>query len=204
MRQLHDQGFSHATMSGDAWSCCHEMIGCDHDGKRYPENWTWQRYMPKLNIALDKRLRVGYFGGINLSSNIGKNVATPESPIYHEDIHNSYGSVMYSDPLPCGIPTITRTWPDDYQLYIAEIRCKLKLRPGLEPWFQFKNGIDNIIEGWSYGTLVEQTREWHELTLTSVDIATISQWYEMEIDPEYEAVFYIFKAKVGLLQPYIE
>lgn len=111
---------------------------------------------------------------------------------------------MYSDPLPCGIPTLSRYWPDDYQLYIAEVRLKMKLRPGLMPWYQFKNQIDNILENWEYGTLVEETKTWHELTLTSIDLATLSQWYELEFDEEYDNMFFVFKTKTGLLQPYID
>lgn len=111
---------------------------------------------------------------------------------------------MYADPLPFGIPTITHDWPDDYQLYVAELRVKYHLREGLKPWLTFKTGIDNLLEGWDYGTLIEETEQWHQVMLTSVDIATISQWYEIEIDDEFEPTFYIFKAKEGLLRPYID
>lgn len=204
MLDLHARGFSKSTLSGDAWNCAKQMIGSDKDGKAYPENWTWNKNFPKLPIALDQRLRKGYFGGINYSSNWGRNDATEERPIWHEDINSSYPSTMYADPLPVGIPTMTHEWPDDYQLYVAEVKLKMTLKEGLRPWFQFKTAYDYIIEGWDYGTLVEQTYEWHEMTLTSVDLITLSQWYDLEFNEDYENTFFIFKSYTGLLAPYID
>lgn len=204
MSDLHKKGFAKATLSGDAWTCCKQIIGADPHGKTYPHNWKWERNFPHIPIELDKRLRKGYIGGINYSANWGENVATADRPIYHEDIHSSYPSTMYADPLPCGIPTMTTEWPDDYQLYVAEIRVKMTIKEGLKPWYQFKHAYDNIIENWEYGTLVEQTREWHDMTLTSVDLITLSQWYDLEFDHDYPETFFIFKSCEGMLAPYID
>lgn len=204
MRKLHREGFFKATASGDAWSCCKRMIGADKEGKSYKDNYLWNKSFPILDVNLDKALRRGYFGGINLSFNQGTNVSSSEDrPIYHEDIHNSYGSVMYADPLPYGQPTVTSEWPSDKHTYVAFIRCKLTLKEGLLPWLQFKSQVDNVIEGWDAGTLIEQTCEYHDMCLTSVDLRTISQWYEIELDEDYKSVFYVFLTKEGLLVPYI-
>ena len=61
-----------------------------------------------------------------------------------------------------------------------------------------------MIEGWESGSLIEDTMLWHEVVLTSVDLATISQWYEIEVDDDYDSVFYIYKTKSGFLVPYID
>ena len=111
---------------------------------------------------------------------------------------------MYWDPMPRGVPTLTHRWPLNCVLFLADLRVKMKLREGLRPWYQFRNGVDNIIEGWDHGTLVEETQYYHNLTLTSVDIAILSDWYELDFDENYEPTFAIFKSREGILVPYID
>ena len=199
MRDLHRKGYTRATLSGDAWACAREMIGSS-DGQRHASYLKWDKYFPRLSIALDSALRPGYFGGVNYSANPG----THEGGIVHFDIHNSYGSVMMWARMPYGIPTETEDWPRESDLFIANVRIKLKLREGLRPWFQFKNGTDNIIEGWEHGTLVTETKEFHVLTLSSVDLDILDDWYEIEFDDEFDERFWVFQSKEGLLAPYIE
>ena len=205
MRQLHDPknngGFPRATLSGDAWACVKKMFS---KGKGFQgENWRWDYYFPKLSREVDDFVRGAYFGGINYSSNKGVNRAGA-LPIYHEDIHNSYGAVMMWDPLPFGVPVVTHSWPLEGVLYVADIEIRLKLRKGLKGWYQFKNGIDNILEGWPHGTIVEETKYYHRLRLTSIDLASLSDWYEVDINPEYEPTFMIFKSKSGIIKDYLD
>lgn len=214
MRQLHkgnEDGmkFDRATLSGDAWKIVKDMIGTS-DGKHHSDrdNWRWDNFFPRLPTALDQRIRKAYFGGINLSPqhNHGILKATDDRPIYHEDIHNSYGAVMLYRPLPIGMPTLTHEWPCDGILYIAEVRIKMRLKDDYKGngWFQFKNGIDNVIEGWEHGTIVEDTEQWHELSLTSIDLDLIEDWYDVEYDPWYKPSFLCFNDRTGLLKPYID
>lgn len=199
MRDYHKSGFTHATMSGDAFNCAKQMIGSS-DGKQYPNYDRWDKLFPKLSYDLDAFCRRSYWGGINYSWNKGLN----KGGIRHYDIHNSYGSVMYWDPMPIGVPTLTHRWPLNGVLFIADLRVKMKLREGLRPWYQFRNGIDNIIEGWDHGTLVTETKHYHNLSLTSVDLAILSDWYEIDFDENYEPTFAIFKSRAGILVPYID
>ena len=194
-RKLHAEGFSRATLSGDAWNCCKKMIGTS-DGKSHgSDNWKWDYYFPRLNVDLDRTLRHGYSGGINISRHQGRNdayvmnpdiagldmfmeerpqpIISEDLPIKHYDIHNSYGKTLRDDFLPFGLPTYTEDWPPCRCLYVAKIRVKLTLKEGLIPWWQFKNGVDDVIEGWPHGTQVTQTYHWHDLTLTSVDLETL-------------------------------
>ena len=214
MQRLHkgnddNMRFDRCTLSGDAWKITKDMIGTS-DGKHhsYKDNWLWDMYFPRLPTALDMRCRKAYFGGINLSPthNHGLLVSSPERPIVHEDIHNSYGAVMMWRPLPIGLPSVTHEFPADGILYIAEIRIKLSIKEEYKdnPWFMFKNGVDNVIEGWEHGTIVTKTEEWHELSLTSIDLDLLEDWYDVEYDPWYKPSFLVFKSREGLLKPYID
>lgn len=186
-------------MSGDAFNCAKQMIGSS-DGKQYPDYDRWDKLFPKLSYELDSFCRIAYVGGVNFSANKGMN----EGSILHYDIHNSYGSVMYWDPMPIGIPTLTHKWPLDGVLFIADLRMKLRIRDGLKPWFSFHNGLDDIIEGWEHGTLIEKTYHYHNMVLTSVDLAILSDWYDIDFDESYVPTFAIFKSRAGILVPYID
>ena len=199
MRDYHKNGFTRATMSGDAWMCAKQMIGSS-DGRQHQSYAKWDKYFPRLPLALDRAIRAAYFGGINYSWCKGIN----QGRISHYDIHNSYGAVMMWRPMPYGFPVETHEWPREDQHFVAHVRIKLTLREGLMPWFQFKNGLDNIIEGWDHGTLVRETKEWHTVSLTSVDLDILDDWYVIEFDDTFEPTFWIFRTKEGLLQPYLD
>ena len=198
MRAYHEEGFDRSTMSGDAWQCLKQMIGTT-DGKRHKEYYRWLNWFPQLSRDLDSRIRRAYFGGQNYSANKGVN----RGDIWHEDVHNMYGGVDFYDPLPVDVPLLTSKMPED-GLYIRECRLKMHLRKGMPPVFQFKNGIDNILEGWEHGTLVTDCKEWHDLSLTNIDIETYSMFYEFEFDESYPEQYLVFKSKVGLLTPFLE
>ena len=204
MSRLHSRaggGRNKSTASGDAWMLMKKYIGTDpRTGKRYKNDMKWQKLFPKLDTELDMRLRRGYMGGLNISMMQGLH----EGVITHEDVHSMYPTVMSYDPLPYGIPTMQFHCPRDGALYIVETRLKLRLKDGMFPWFQFKNVYDNQIEGWDYGTLIEETYQWHELTLTNVDLDILMDWYDVEFDPDYPHTYFVFLQKVGVFAGYIE
>lgn len=218
MQQLHRPNkdrlrFDRATLSGDAWHIAKDMISRDSKGRTHSGkyNMAWNRYFPRLPIEMDARIRRAYFGGINLSPihNHGIDYARDDMPITHEDIHNSYGGVMsgiQGYPLPYGSPTVTHEWPCDGILYVVELRIKLHIKPQYKgnEWYQFKNGIDNVIEDMEHGTPVSDTKEWHELSLTSIDLDLLEDWYDVEYEPYYKPTFYTFMSKLGLLKPYLD
>ena len=205
MISLHKGQRTASTASGDAWQWAQRMIGINpKTGKFNPTDKKWDWYFPHLDVELDQFLRHGYAGGLNISAHPGRNVATADRPIVHEDVHNMYGSVLMWDPLPIGYPTVSDKWPCDDFLYIAHVSIKLRLKDGMLPWFQFKEGVDNMIEGWPHGTIVEETYHWHEMILTSVDLTTLSHFYEIDFCPDFQPMFWIFKSKAGIFKDYLE
>ena len=205
MISLHEGQRTASTASGDAWQWAQRMIGINpKTGKFNPTDKKWDWYFPHLDVELDQFLRHGYAGGLNISAHPGHNIATADRPIVHEDVHNMYGSVLMWDPLPIGYPTVSDKWPCDDFLYIAHVSIKLRLKDGMLPWFQFKEGVDNMIEGWPHGTIVEETYHWHEMILTSVDLTTLSHFYEIEFCPDFQPMFWVFKSKAGIFREYLE
>ena len=187
-----------STASGDAWMLMKKYIA--GEGNNPSKDLRWQKYFPKLPTELDMRLRKGYTGGLNISMHRGEHTGI----ITHEDVHSMYPTVMSYDPLPYGIPTIQFEPPRDGALYIVETRIKLTLKDGMFAWLQFKNAYDNLIEGWEHGTLIEQTAEWHEMTLTNVDLDIIMDWYDVEFDKEYPHTYFVFLQKTGIFAGYID
>ena len=198
MDKMHLSGRVKSKASGDAWALMKRFIA--GEGKDTRRDLKWKKYFPKLPTELDLRLRRGYTGGLNISMHKGLH----EGVITHEDVHSMYPTVMSYDPLPYGIPTMQFHPPRDGALYIVETRLKFKLKDGMFPWFQFKNGLDYALEGAPYGSLIEETYQWHEMTLTNVDLDIMMDWYDVEFDPDYAHTFFVFLQKVGIFAGYIE
>lgn len=201
MQQMHARGANKATSSGDAWKGMHEII----NGPKWIKGQDkWTRLFPPLCYDLDKNLRPAYFGGINISRNLGLN----KGPITHEDRVSMYPGIMYGtdgEELPFGMPIyIGSVLPPDDVLYITRQRMKLSLKEGHIAWFSFKDGYDYAIEDYENGTVIEHTWEWHELTLCSVDLANLAEDYDIKIDPTFETETWIFKSEVGILRDYID
>jgi hypothetical protein len=186
MRLKHDTGMTRGTSAGDAWHAAKGMI-YGIGGKA-----LWAKYFPRVPLSEDREIRKAYLGGLNISEHKGKIELVPGTGIYHVDKHSMYPTVMKFYPLPCGRPAELYEEPL-CGLYIAKGRYKLHLKEGMIPWFTFKNKVDYDAEGIGPTEPVVDCREWHELTLTSVDIALIKGWYELEVDQEYpDAVWYAF------------
>ena len=204
MAQLHSRkggNRTKSTASGDAWMLMKKYIGTDpRTGKRFKNDLKWQKYFPRLATDFDMRLRKGYTGGLNISMKQGCH----EGVITHEDVHSMYPTVMSYDPLPYGIPTMQFFPPRDGALYIVETRMKMRLKEGMFPWFQFKNVYDYQIEHLEYGSIIEETNEWHEMTLTNVDLDVIMDWYDVEFDENYPHIYFVFLQKIGIFAGYIE
>ena len=207
MKHLHREGFRKATASGDTWHQAQEWLRKKRPGTKqaYPTNYKWDEYFPHIDLDLDMFWRRGYNGGLNISLHRGPNIATPQLPIVHEDVHNMYGGKMDQSPLPIGLPVISDNPPTiPGMLYIAHVMIKLDLKEGFFPWFQFKNGYDNQLEGLKQGDPVIYTTEFHELILTNVDLDLLSEWYNIEYDQDWEPKYWIFKSKVGIFTDYLD
>ena len=202
MATQHAQNHSKSTTSGDAWKDMHRVINGDF---YRPGQDKWSRLFPPLEYSTYKKLAHSYFGGINISEHRGECI---EAPITHEDRVSMYPSIMWGtegEKLPYGAPIyIGSELPPDDVLYITKQRLKLHIRENRIAWFMFKSGLDYAIEDIPYGTQIEDTYEWHELTLTSVDLYNLSLDYEIEMDAMYESETWIFKSECGILRPYVD
>lgn len=201
MQKLHSAGRRKATASGDAWQQMKRYIAGD---KRYKREFKWEHLFPHLTTDLDLRLRRAYCGGLNISMHPGRHDLDECGAITHEDVHSMYPTVMSYDPLPYGVPTLSDHPPRDGALYIAEVRIRFQLKEGMFPWFQFKNGADYVMEGIPFGTPVEAAYQWHEMALTNVDLDIMSDWYDIEFDPEYQPAYHVFLQRTGVFAGYIE
>lgn len=116
-----------------------------------------------------------------------------------------YGGKMDKSPLPIGLPIVSDKPPTiPGMLYIVHTMIKLDLKEGYFPWFQFKNGYDNHIEGLKTGEPVIYTQEFHEMILTNVDLDLLSEWYDIEYDQDWDPVYWIFKSKTGIFTEYLD
>lgn len=202
MATQHAENHSKSTTSGDAWKDMKRVINGDFY-KRGSDKWS--ELFPPLQYEIYKILVDSFFGGINISEHRGEII---EGPITHEDRVSMYPSVMWGtngELLPYGPPIyIGSELPPDDVLYITKQRIKLKIKPNRIGWFAFKSGLDYAIEDMDFGSQIYETREWHELTLTSVDLDNLSMDYDIEIDPMYQSETWIFKSECGILRLYID
>lgn len=205
MRNMHERKQDSISASGQTYKNAKKKLNMNASGTGFSNKWGNRFY--KMPIELDLFFRDAYYGGLNVSRHIGLNVATKERPIVHEDIHSSYPTVMCFDPMPYGVPWVLTYEPPNYGdgvEYIANRRVKLTLKPGMFPWFQFKNKKEYLKEGLTEIAPIERTEFYHELTLCSVDWRLLERWYDVEYDPEYEDLYYCFLTEIGFMRPYIE
>lgn len=206
MRRLHRDGFTRATASGDTWHQAQEwMRRIKGTNRKYAVNHKWDEYFPHVELDLDMLWRRGYAGGLNISMHQGCNRATEGMPIVHEDVHNMYGGKMDKSPLPIGLPIISDEPPTvPGMLYIVHTMIKLELKDGMFPWFQFKNGYDNQLEGLKHGEPVIHCECYHEMILTNVDLELLAEWYYIDVDEDWDPVYWIFKSKTGIFTEYLD
>lgn len=195
MQQMHRDGFTKSTSSGDCWMDAKRTIRELH-GKFY-----WDNHFPTLSLQLDGALRKGYRGGINISQHRGEN----RGIITHEDVNSMYPTVMMFDPLPYGVPFVTECRPEnDECLYIVKCRIRFNLREGRLPWFVFGNSLDADMEGIGATDPVERCDHFHDMTLTNVDLMLLNEFYEIEMDDSTPPLYWCWPPSVGIFRPYIE
>lgn len=200
MNDLHSKGYVNVTFSSDAYNKAKVML---YPNLQYTKA-NWNKHYPIIGIDVDKEIRPGYVGGLNISRHLGKT----EGDITHIDAVSMYPSVMYLDELPFGLP-IESAIPIDEQhestLWIAKLKVKLKLREGRIPWFTFRSAYDYTVEGLDMDEPIVELKEYHEMILTSVDYDNLCRWYYVDRDAEYEEKVYIFKSDViGRHSDYID
>lgn len=195
MRQMHRDGFTKSTSSGDCWMDAKRTIR-EHYSKSF-----WENHFPSLSLELDTALRRAYRGGINVSQHRGLN----RGIITHQDVNSMYPTVMMYDPLPYGIPFVTTCQPqNDDCLYIVKCRIKFSLREGKLPFFVFGNHLDADMEGLGATEPVECCYSFHDMTLTNVDLALLNEHYHIEMDPSSTPLYWTWAPITGVFAPYIE
>lgn len=217
MKRFHADGQTACTISGDAWKDIQTEFNKEHcdygrNGSRYGQ---WNEYFPRLTVEMDEWLRPAYMGGLNISWMKGR-----FEGINHLDRNSMFPSVMAGIPsrpsnrtpyLPYGTPVSVpagcepRAWCSEngYPCFAVRGWVKLKLRKGMKPWFKFKHTKDRIIEGLTPSDYVIGCREWHELTLTDVDIDNLNRCYELLWKPDAPFEAYAWKGAPGLFRSYV-
>lgn len=198
MQRMHRLKRTHATASGDAWASLKAIYNKHHNVNGFGE---WNSHYPELTHDIDRWLRPGYFGGINISQHIGYN----EGEITHEDVNSMYPTVMLYDVLPFGTPIkLTKGTPYDYdyKLWVIKADMKFHIKDGMLPWLRFKYANDRILENMGATDYVTHTDNWHNMTLTNIDLENISRFYDIEISPQY-VQYVVFESEIGANSEYI-
>lgn len=202
MTRMHRSGARSSTFSGDAWKSCVEMwaIANGTTGKNYYQYLQdFKVHYPPLDADADRILRRAYFGGINVTQHKGLTVGE----ITHEDVHSMYPSVICLDALPYGPPILTKH-PERFPLWIMRASLKLTLKADGIPWFKFRSATDCEMEGLKWGNPVVSCEYYHELTLSCVDLQTLSEHYDIDIDDSEPVAYWGFRSEIGALKPYID
>ena len=192
MHSEHEAGMTAATASGDAWRHFKATMG--------PKKWGW--LFPRMSFELDRVLRQAYWGGLNFSFHKGANRADG-CPIRHDDVKSMYPWALGSNPMPYGKPTRSSEIPAPGVLFIAEMYAKFTLKKGKTPVFMFKQKIDCVMEDVEYGEYVTDFKHFHRLVMSSIDLDTYSDYYDIEIDWERPPTFYVYKQREGTFCSYI-
>lgn len=197
MKKMHSLDRTHATSSGDAWASMKAIYNKHHNMNGYGQ---FKKHFPTLPHGVDAWLREGYSGGINLSNHRGYN----EGTITHEDVNSMYPTVMMYDLLPYGKPKKVQVDElEDYDLWVIKAPMRFKLKPGMLPFFRFKRKVDAMLEGLNKTSdPVVSMDSFHILTLTNVDLANYSRFYDITIGKEAEYV--AFNSEIGANKEYIE
>lgn len=197
MSQFHKEGAVRATISSDAMGSAKAIFNKSHNINGYGQ---WDKYFPTLSYEVDRLLRAGYMGGINVSQHIGLN----KGPIVALDVNSMYPTVMKYDLLPYGLPIETDDpVRDGFELYVVKARMRFHLKPGMIPVFKFKTKEDADLEGLGTSDPVRDCSAWHNMTLTNVDLENYGRFYDIEIDRN-TAKYWAFKCAVGHMGEYID
>lgn len=199
MQKMHGLKRTHATASGDAWASLKSIYNKHHNVNGYGE---WNKHYPTLSHEIDRWLRPGYFGGINISNHIGRN----DGEITHEDVNSMYPTVMLYDRLPYGTPVKlvegTTPYDYDYDLWVIKADMKFDIKDGMIPWLRFKYANDRMLEDMSVSDYVTHTEHWHNMTLTNIDLENIARFYDITISPKY-VQYVAFESEIGANSEYI-
>lgn len=188
LRFFLDSGINKLTIGSYAMAEYKRIIG----ERRFK---IWFPNIPKVNDFA----RLAYKGGFAyVNPEIAGKTVGPGMVL---DINSMYPACLKFDLMPYGTPIYyvgKYEYDEMYPLYIQQIRCSFKLKPGKLPTVQVRYG-------WHYGGLEYLTSSNDEevvLTLTSVDLRLFFDHYEV-FNEEY-IKGWKFQGSTGLFTEYID
>lgn len=187
------QGLSKLTIGADALSHYKDILGD-----------RWNTLFPRIHIEMDAMIRKAYRGGWTYAN--PKFQADAKNPnrvngsgsVY--DVNSLYPYVMYSKPLPAGMPIYFRgqyETDDEHPLYIQYITCHCKLKKDKLPTLQIKNNPFYMETEY-----VTDTEGSVELALTNIDLELLREQYDVTI-LSYNGG-YKFASIQGIFNDYID
>lgn len=185
-----EKGHRAMTLSSDAFKEVQKSINAEKGGF-----WKhWRNYMPELSKEWDEWIRPSYKGGWTYLNPTFADKTLENVKVY--DVNSLYPWVMHDCLLPYGNPAKRK--PKGGELYLVKFVCDFELNEGYLPMIQIK-GRPDLYKGSEY---LKRNLEPAVLTMTSVDYEMFIKHYEVDLlsEPYYVS----FRAKTGLLAPYID
>lgn len=187
LRKMLDMGLHKMTIGSNALADYKKMMG----EKKY------NYYFPPLTEYIETFCRLSYKGGfVYCMPNIKNKIIKNGTVI---DKNAMYGWIMKTKQLPYGHPI----WKDGppspskkYPLFILQLVCSFKLKPGKLPSIQIRN--HPLYVSTDYQTEVKDDVC---LTLTSVDYYLLKENY-IVYDEQFIGAYY-FRSTTGLFDEYI-
>lgn len=182
------EGLTHMTIGSDALHVYKNIIG----------EKTFKSYFPVLDVEVDRDIRRAYRGGYTYTNKIFQAKDVGEGLVY--DVNSMYPSVMYEEPLPCGVPIYfdgEYVYDPDYPLYIQKIKADLKVKEDHIPTIQCKTNLY-----FNSNEYIEDTFGMLTMYVTNVDLDIIKEQYDI-LDIEY-INGYKFRSCNGLFCDYID
>lgn len=184
MRLMYDRGLTASTLAGDAWKIWREMymnklMARDGLSKDEALKVMDTELFPKLNEKMAfpdgtiVDIRDAYFGGrVYLRPEYRNMDVMKVSSIDSNSMHSSQ---MYSKPMPYGKPVLSMDRPIS-AVYIVHLKCRFKVKKGMDPTIQRKQSFRSIQAEWVY----ESDPDGECLTLTMNDFEAFIRHYDIE------------------------
>lgn len=190
-----EMGHNHVgmTLSSDAFKDVRGKLCRLMDPKNaYPT--AWRKLLPVIKHEDDAWMRCSYKGGWVYVN--PEHEARELHDVCVLDVNSLYPSVMYNAVLPVGAPYM-RSKPMKGELYIIEVDCIWKLKPGKLPTLQIKG--DPLYDPTEY---LEHDEGVTTLIMTSYDWDLFVEHYDVTMFsvPKYVC----FRGRVGILRDYID
>lgn len=174
-------------------------IGSDALNNYKEMNPNFRHYFPVLDKEIDKEIRESYKGGFTYVNPIYKQKRVEQGIVF--DVNSLYPSRMTFDLMPFGEPEpFDGEYKYDaiYNLYVINISCIFKVKPGKIPSIQIKNSYAFMPTEY----LESSNDEIVNLTLTKPDFELFQEQYDIS-ELTYHGGWK-FKSVKGLFSQYIE